>query len=147
MYKLNDIINFNIILLRELELYPDPLGRLQYNNSLLKVGDKYMKAQINESGIILGPMEVEFNMISDFSLSKYIFGFYLDMEKANGNIDVDSYYLDTKIINNVNMTNVNVRLKDGTVISSDYFYNHILSFADFIIKYSGSNFNTKIFDI
>lgn len=147
--------DLKISIIQELGLDVDSRGNLidQDTHKILLCNNKTIKFSLSTQNVLIGSMDVPFNILEDLKLSEMLFGYYLAKEEEFSNLCVTTYYTEYEpaIINNgekgQSRTRVVVKLLDGTELYSDYFYPANFKYIDFIIKRSGKPINLHAFEV
>lgn len=149
------IDELKIAIIQELGLNVDGNGNLidQDTYKILQCNNKTIKFSLSTQNVLIGAMDMPFNILEDFKLSEMIFGYYLAKEEEYNNLLVTTYYTEYEpaVINNgekgASRTRIVVKLLDGTELFSDYFYPANFKYIDFIIKRSGKPINLHAFEV
>lgn len=152
MFSQEQLDDLKIAVIQELGLNVDSSGNLidQDTHNLIQFGSKTIKFCLSSQNILIGSMDIPFNILENTQLAEMLFGYYLTKEESNG-LNVITYYTEyEQPINGEKgayRSRVTVKLLDGSELHSDYFYPNNFKYIDFIIKRSGRPINLHIFEV
>lgn len=132
-------IEFGEMIMEEMGLYIDPLGRVvdQQTDSVLQVKGKNLKFPIN-GDVRVGRQEMEFDPLNNQTLANTLFGYYIQNRLNENGQNYVSTYCTVANPNDKDRGVLEVKVGDSTMTSGEY-YKDSLKYADMMMRMNGTS--------